>query len=112
MQSTLLLQLAKHCSTLFTKSGATLENQFWIDRKRNAVLRYGKSSFALACKLRTEGKNPDEVLGKDYAGHGGGFPIRVKGYDGIVAVVVVSGLREDSDHGVIIETFKEYITSK
>ena len=43
----------------------------------------------------------------DYAIHGGAIPIRVKGVEGIVAVVVVSGLKQDEDHGVIVEVIKE-----
>jgi len=34
---------------------------------------------------------------------GGGIPIRVKSVEGVVAVVVVSGLKQDQDHGVIVE---------
>ena len=34
---------------------------------------------------------------------GGGVPIRVTGVEGVVAVVVVSGLKQDQDHGVIVE---------
>lgn len=43
----------------------------------------------------------------DYSIHGGAVPIRVKGVEGIVAVVVVSGLKQDEDHGVIVEVIKE-----
>lgn len=38
-----------------------------------------------------------------YAIHGGGVPIRVKGVEGMVAVCVVSGLQQHEDHGVVIE---------
>lgn len=37
-----------------------------------------------------------------YAIHGGGWPLRVRGVEGIVAVVVVSGLKQEFDHAVII----------
>jgi uncharacterized protein (UPF0303 family) len=42
-----------------------------------------------------------------YAIHGGAVPIRVKGVEGVVAVVVVSGLKQHEDHGVIAEVIKE-----
>lgn len=38
-----------------------------------------------------------------YAIHGGGVPIFVKGCDTMVAVAVVSGLKQWDDHQVIIE---------
>jgi uncharacterized protein (UPF0303 family) len=47
----------------------------------------------------------------DYCLSGGGFPIRVRGLDGIVGVIVVSGLHQEDDHQVIVETVKEFIAS-
>lgn len=43
----------------------------------------------------------------EYAIHGGGVPIRVQGVEGVVAVVVVSGLKQDQDHGVIVEVIQD-----
>lgn len=45
----------------------------------------------------------------EYAIHGGGVPVRVKDVEGVVAVIVVSGLKQDQDHGVIIETLEEFL---
>ena len=45
----------------------------------------------------------------DYAIHGGGWPIRVRGVEGVVAVVVVSGLRQEQDHGIIVQTVGEML---
>jgi uncharacterized protein (UPF0303 family) len=44
-----------------------------------------------------------------YAIYGGAVPSRVRGIEGIVAVVVVSGLKQSGreDHGVIVEVIKE-----
>ncbi len=38
-----------------------------------------------------------------YAIHGGGVPVRVRGVEGIVGVVVVSGLKQHEDHAVVVE---------
>jgi uncharacterized protein (UPF0303 family) len=38
-----------------------------------------------------------------FAIHGGGVPVRVRGVEGVVAVVVVSGLKQEEDHMIIIE---------
>ena len=54
------------------------------------------------------------ILGESagtYAIHGGGFPIRVKGVEGVVAVIVVSGLAQHEDHQVIIEGLEYFIAS-
>ena len=47
-----------------------------------------------------------ETRAGEYAIHGGGVPVRVKGIDGVVAVVVVSGLKQEQDHMVVIEGFE------
>jgi uncharacterized protein (UPF0303 family) len=39
----------------------------------------------------------------EYAIHGGGVPVRVKGVDGLVGVVIVSGLKQEEDHMVVVE---------
>lgn len=68
----------------------------------------------MGCKLRRQNKTIDKAFyldEKDYATHGGGFPLRVKGTEGIVAIVVVSGLRQDLDHMIIYESIKEFLTS-
>lgn len=45
----------------------------------------------------------------DYAIHGGGFPIRVANVDQVVGVVVVSGLKQEHDHQVILEVIKDFL---
>lgn len=36
-------------------------------------------------------------------------PIRVRGVEGVVAVVVVSGLKQEQDHGIIVQTVAEML---
>ena len=43
--------------------------------------------------------------------HGGAVPIRVRNVEGVVACVVVSGLKQDEDHGVVMEALQEYLCS-
>lgn len=45
----------------------------------------------------------------EYAIHGGGVPVRVHGVEGIVGVIVVSGLKQHEDHQVVVEGLEEYI---
>ncbi|KAK9311638.1 hypothetical protein V1524DRAFT_355001, partial [Lipomyces starkeyi] len=90
-----------------TEPGTVPENDTWIKRKRNTVARFGVSSWLLRCKMITiTGKGPTEVeeaftrrfalkssngggAPDEYALHGGGFPVRVQGVDGVVGVVSV-----------------------
>lgn len=43
----------------------------------------------------------------EYAIHGGAVPIRVKGVEGAVAICIVSGLKQQDDHQIVIEGLKE-----
>ncbi|KAH8726594.1 hypothetical protein GQ44DRAFT_571475, partial [Phaeosphaeriaceae sp. PMI808] len=91
-----------------THSGTALDNDYWVARKRNAVIRFGCSTWLLQNKY-----NGDEELfakkvglggqASEYAIHGGGVPLYVKNCDHPVAVVVVSGLKQWDDHQVVIE---------
>jgi uncharacterized protein (UPF0303 family) len=44
-----------------------------------------------------------------FAIHGGGVPIKVRGVEGTVGVIVVSGLKQDQDHQIVIEVVGEYL---
>lgn len=95
-------------------SGTTPDNEVWVARKRAAVMRFGRSTWFLQCKYRGDevafrtrtGLSPEKAAG--YAIHGGGVPIRVAGVEGIVAVVVVSGLKQEQDHAVIRSVIMEH----
>ncbi|KAI1660770.1 hypothetical protein F4813DRAFT_348278 [Daldinia decipiens] len=90
-------------------SGTTLDNETWVQRKRNTVLRFGTSTWFQHCKYAGDEEafrlmfamSPEQA--EKYAIHGGGVPIRVQGVEGIVAIVVVSGLKPHEDHGVIVD---------
>ncbi|KAF1842214.1 uncharacterized protein K460DRAFT_370202 [Cucurbitaria berberidis CBS 394.84] len=91
-----------------THSGTALDNDFWVSRKRNSVIRFGASTWRLhnAYEGDEEKFKSKMALGEkagEYAIHGGGVPIYVKHVDTPVAVVVVSGLKQWDDHQVVIE---------
>jgi uncharacterized protein (UPF0303 family) len=80
------------------------------------VLRWGSSTWFLHNKHagNEEAFRAKFMLGEragEYAIHGGGFPIRIKDVEGIVGVIVVSGLTMQEDHEVIVEVLEEYIAS-
>ena len=41
--------------------------------------------------------------------HGGGVPVRVRGVEGVVEVVIVSGLKQHEDHAVVAKGMGEVI---
>ncbi|KAI0888702.1 uncharacterized protein GGS22DRAFT_152194 [Annulohypoxylon maeteangense] len=94
-------------------SGTVPDNELWVQRKRNTVLRFGTSTWFQHCKYAGDeeafrvkfGMSPAQA--ENYAIHGGGVPIRVKGVEGIVGVVIVSGLKQNEDHGVIVDVINE-----
>lgn len=97
-----------------TKSGITNDNDVWVARKRKTVLRFGCSTWQMHNKL--EGDEPAFAakygLGStagEYAIHGGGWPVRVKGVEGVVAIVIVSGLKQDQDHQIIVQTVRDFL---
>lgn len=52
------------------------------------------------------------AVADEYAIHGGGYPVRVRGVEGIVAVVVVSGLKQEDDHAVVAETVRDLVAAQ
>ena len=45
----------------------------------------------------------------EYAIHGGGVPVRVMGVEGVVGVIVVSGLKQEEDHQVVVEALQMFL---
>jgi uncharacterized protein (UPF0303 family) len=91
-----------------TASGIQPDNDIWISRKRDTVLRFGVSSWAMRLKMGGDEEAFAKKFGlgskaSEYAIHGGGVPVRVKGVDGLVGVVIVSGLKQEEDHMVVVE---------
>lgn len=92
-----------------------------VKRKEAVVLRWGMSTLRMRLRLQ-EGhptwpaqdslRNRLEVADPSvYAFHGGGFPVRVKNVEGIVGVIVVSGLKNDDNHDVIVECIQHYLST-
>lgn len=91
--------------------GSTLDNDHWIKRKSNVVLRFGRSSHYMSLFLeakqdtleQTYFLNPDQ-----FAAHGGSFPIRIKG-TGVIGAITVSGLPSEDDHALVVEVLCAYL---
>ncbi|KAK6460335.1 hypothetical protein DFJ63DRAFT_248979 [Scheffersomyces coipomensis] len=94
-----------------TTSGATIDNEKWVDRKINVVNRWGKSSFYIGQKLRIKNVPIEEALFVpvfDYATHGGSVPIRLTNLDSVIGTLTISGLAQEEDHLLALETLKHF----
>jgi uncharacterized protein (UPF0303 family) len=83
--------------------GSSPNNEDWARRKANVVLRCHASSMRVGQELaeKEQAQWPDAALDpKDFAVHGGAFPVAVTGV-GVVAVIAVSGLPSRDDHEMI-----------
>ncbi|SCU82903.1 LANO_0B07800g1_1 [Lachancea nothofagi CBS 11611] len=95
-----------------TNSGTALDNDIWVARKKRTVIRFGCSSYFMGQKLKVKkiAKMEDAfyIDSKEYAVHGGSVPIHVEGVDSMVAILTVSGLKQEEDHVFAITGIKEF----
>ncbi|MGF6271721.1 endoglucanase [Massilia sp. UYP11] len=91
--------------------GASPDHADWIRRKNNLVRRTGHSSFYTHHQVRQAGGDHDSLPGldmRDYAAHGGAYPVVVRGR-GVVGTVTVSGLPGADDHALVVAALKDHL---
>ncbi len=94
--------------------GATPGQADWIRRKRNTVRRFGRSSYGVGRAYELSGEDFEKrnaISLTEYAAHGGGFPIHVIGV-GVIGSVVLSGLPQRQDHGLVVDALAEVLNMK
>jgi uncharacterized protein (UPF0303 family) len=75
------------------------------------VLRFHRSSYAIGLKQERAQTSLQEKVGldpKDYATHGGCFPILLAG-TGCVGTITVSGLPQREDHALVVSVLQDYL---
>ena len=85
--------------------GTTPDNVEWVRRKGNVVARFHRSSYGIKLELEQKNSNLHDRYGlpmADYAGHGGCFPLRVRGA-GVIGSITISGLPDRADHQLAVE---------
>jgi uncharacterized protein (UPF0303 family) len=95
----------------FAMPGTTPNNADWIRRKRNVVMRFHKSSYAIGLQLKQQKTTLAERYGVnpgDYVAAGGGFPIKLRG-TGCVGTITVSGLSQKEDHQLVAEALADFL---
>ena len=113
IQALLVIDISLHDRQLFHSAmqSTTPDNADWVRRKRNTVLRCQQSSYAVGLKFSLEGGSLHDKTGAslhDFATHGGGFPIMLKGL-GCVGAITVSGLPQREDHMFVVRVLAEYL---
>ena len=91
--------------------GSAPDNDLWARRKSNGVFHFHRSSYAIELEHKRKGRTIGPEIGldiKDFADHGGSFPVRIKD-SGVFAAITVSGLASADDHGLIIAVLDDVL---
>lgn len=71
----------------------------WLDKKQKTVEKFKMSSYEVYL-------DHIEVENDSYAVCGGGYPLMIN--NELCGCIIVSGLRHDEDHQLIVDVLKEY----
>ena len=98
----------------YAMPGTTPSNADWARRKRNVVELLRRSSYAVGLDCRIKGESLEEQMGlpkRDFASHGGCFPIRAA-KAGYIGTITVSGLPQREDHFLIVGVITEWLEQR
>jgi uncharacterized protein (UPF0303 family) len=107
--TTIEIRLFKETVFFYSMPGTAPENADWARRKRNVVEMLNRSSYGVGLSFTQEGKSLDTLMGlplRDYASHGGSFPLSLRG-TGCVGAVTVSGLPQREDHLMVVRVLAQ-----
>lgn len=106
---TIEVRLGGHPVFFHAMPGTSPANADWARRKHNAVELMHRSSYRIGRELEREGTTLEAKLGlplRDYASHGGCFPLMLRGGP-VIGVVTVSGLPQRDDHALVVQALAE-----
>lgn len=92
-------------------AGSAATNDDWLARKFRTVSKHNCSSWAMTCRVRAQGGDffaESGYLTTDLALAGGAVPLRVRG--SLIGAVGVSGLAEEEDHRMVVDSMRAYLT--
>ncbi len=104
------LRLARETVFFHAMPGTAPSNADWARRKRNTVELLQRSSYGVGRGLELEDSTLESKMGlppRDYASHGGSFPLRVAG-GACVGAVTVSGAPQRKDHALVVDLLAEW----
>jgi len=113
LDKAITIDITKNGHQLFHYSieGSSPDNDEWVKRKNNVVNRFYRSSLYIGLKLKLANKSIEEkylISSKEYAPYGGAFPITIEN-TGVIGAITVSGLSQEEDHNLVVETIREYL---
>ena len=94
--------------------GSTPENDSWISRKARVVMLKHHSTMYERVSAEERGVDwhkENNLLDETHAIHGGGLPLITKS-DGLVGVLLISGLPQVEDHLLGVEVLTEFLARK
>ena len=94
--------------------GSTPENDWWIGRKARVVKLKQHSTMyerVLAVEQGIDWHKENNLLDETHAIHGGGLPLITKD-DGLVGILLISGLPQVEDHLLGVEVLTEFLARK
>ncbi len=93
----------------FAGENTTYDQDEWIRRKRNVVMRFCMSSYEMALKLEKQNMTLYQKYTldpKDYVAAGGSVPIIIRDV-GVVGAITCAGLSSLEDHQLVCEAMKK-----
>ncbi|WP_349573230.1 heme-degrading domain-containing protein [Azotobacter salinestris] len=111
---TIEIQVGGNPLFLCAMPGTAPNNLDWARRKRNVVTLMQRSSYAVGLQLQKDGTTLTELAGlpvREYAPHGGCFPILLRG-TGCIGSIAVSGLPQRDSHELIVEVLAEMLEER
>jgi len=110
------VEIARNGQVLFAHGmeGTPPDHAEWIRRKARLANRTGHSSFYTHTEAIRNGIDHDAIPTfdpREYAAHGGAFPVVVRG-TGQVGTITVSGLPGPEDHQLVVDVLKDYLKVK
>ena len=98
----------------YAMPGTTKDQQDWIRRKRQSVMRFSHSSYYEGQYSAAKNRDFEAIPHldpKEYCAHGGSFPLRIKNC-GIIGAVTVSGLPQETDHQLAIDAMRHIVSQQ
>jgi uncharacterized protein (UPF0303 family) len=98
----------------YAMPGTTKDQQDWIRRKRQSVMRFGHSSYYEGQYNAAKNRDFESIPHldpKEYCAHGGSFPLRIRNC-GIIGAVTVSGLPQETDHQLAVDALRQIVSQQ
>ena len=102
------IERLNHVIFLYVDENLPADKHNWLKRKANVAKHFQESSLCVKNDLANGNMSLEKTFALDtkkYLAKGGSIPIFVKN-SGMIAIVTVSGLRDDEDHNIIIEALQ------